>query len=154
MLQKCFVNGRTITLDVLDGEAPKTGKRTIQIPPSSREAIERRLAVEGPLLFPRLVERKTFRKRKDGASTFMWDEMVFYRTYSANLQIAAAAAELKCETDARILRRTFGSLQLRGGKKENEVAALMGDRVETIRRHYARLLAEEIGVELAPLLSR
>jgi hypothetical protein len=83
----------------------------------------------------------------------MWEPTVFDKTYLALLRTAAEdkSVELKKSIDCRTLRRTFGSLQLRAGKKEHEVAALMGDRVDTVRRHYARVLAEEVPIELAPL---
>ncbi len=63
MLQKRYVSDRTITLDGIEGEAPKTGKRTVQILPSSKMAIERRKLGDSPLLFPRLVERGVVRSR-------------------------------------------------------------------------------------------
>jgi hypothetical protein len=36
----------------------------------------------------------------------------------------------------------------RKSARDIEVAALMGDLVETVRRHYARILAEEVSTEL------
>lgn len=48
--------------------------------------------------------------------------------------------------NARSLRHTFGSLLLRSGKTEVEVAAAMGNTPEVVRRHYARILGCEVDV--------
>ncbi len=53
---------------------------------------------------------------------------------------------LKDDMSALSLRRTFGSLLLRSGKTSSEVAAVMGNSEEMIRRHYARLLSSEIDI--------
>ena len=155
MLRSDLGSERTITLDVVEGEAPKTGKRTLQVPNSALKAVQRRLAAGSPVLFPRrgLIEkaRKPKLERVGSIHAPMWYPTVFDKTYLVLLRSAAEDAKITKHIDCRILRRTFGSLQLRGGKREVEVAALMGDRPETIRRHYARILAEEVTVELAPL---
>jgi len=48
--------------------------------------------------------------------------------------------------NALSLRRTFGSLLIRSGKSEVEVAAAMGNSPEMVRKHYARILGKEISV--------
>jgi integrase len=45
------------------------------------------------------------------------------------------------------LRRTFGSLLIRSGKTEGEVAAAMGNTATMVRQHYARLLGGEIDLD-------
>lgn len=45
---------------------------------------------------------------------------------------------------ARTLRHSFGSLLLRAGKNYAEVAAALGDTIEVVKRHYARLKAAEV----------
>lgn len=42
------------------------------------------------------------------------------------------------------LRRTFGSLLIRSGKSEEEVAAAMGNSATMVRQHYARILGGEV----------
>jgi len=51
----------------------------------------------------------------------------------------------KC--NALSLRRTFGSLLIRSGKTEVEVAAAMGNSPEMVRKHYARILGEEVTID-------
>ena len=154
MLRTDLASEKTITLDVVEGEAAKTGKRTIQVPGTALEAVARRIAAGALVLFPRrgLIEkaRKPHLERSGPIHTAMWYPTVFDKTYLQLLRSAATDADIKKRIDCRILRRTFGSLQLRAGKRDLEVAALMGDRPETVRRHYARILAEEIMIDLAP----
>jgi integrase len=106
-------------------------------------------------MFPRrgLIDkaRKPKLSRVGPIHEVMWYPTSFDQIYLQLLRDAAEAVGIRKTIDCRILRRTFGSLQLRGGKRDVEVAALMGDRPETIRRHYARILAEEVTVELAPM---
>ena len=154
MLRTDLASEKTITLDVVEGEAAKTGKRTIQVPGTALEAVTRRIAAGALVLFPRRGLKENARKphleRCGPIHATMWYPTVFDKTYLQLLRSAAADAEIKKRIDCRILRRTFGSLQLRAGKRDLEVAALMGDRPETVRRHYARILAEEITIDLAP----
>ena len=49
--------------------------------------------------------------------------------------------------DALSLRRTFGSLLIRSGKTEVEVAAAMGNSPEIVRKHYARILGGEVDID-------
>jgi len=64
MLRSDLANARAVTLDVVEGEAPKTGKRSVRVPASAKEAIVRRLAAEAPVLFPRQGESGKSRKPK------------------------------------------------------------------------------------------
>jgi hypothetical protein len=59
---------------------------------------------------------------------------------------AATPGLLPKGMNAKSLRRTFGSLLLRSGKSTPEVAAAMGNTEEIVRRHYARLVGAEVGV--------
>jgi len=49
--------------------------------------------------------------------------------------------------DALSLRRTFGSLLIRAGRNEVEVAAAMGNTPTMVRRHYARILGGEVSTK-------
>jgi len=49
--------------------------------------------------------------------------------------------------NALSLRRTFGSLLIRSGKTEVEVAAAMGNSPEMVRKHYARILGDEVTMD-------
>ena len=46
--------------------------------------------------------------------------------------------------NALSLRRTFGSLMIHSGKREEEVAAAMGNSAAMVRRHYGRILGDEV----------
>jgi len=156
MLRTDLASDRTITLDVVEGEAPKTGKRSIQVPISARVAVRRRMTAGTAVLFPRVGLTEKARKPKLPRSgplhREMWYPRSFDKVYLSLLREASTSSGISATIDCRTLRRTFGSLQLRGGKKEHEVAALMGDLVDTVRRHYARILAEEVSTELAAML--
>jgi hypothetical protein len=152
MLRSELATDRVITLDVVDGIAPKTGKRSVQVQTTTRDAVRRRLSDTSPLLFPRRgFKGKTRRPRVPRAGpiqNIMWYGRTFDRVFLSLLKAAKEKAQIKKPIDCRTLRRTFGSLQLRNGRRDIEVAALMGDLVETVRRHYARILAEEVSTEL------
>jgi integrase len=49
--------------------------------------------------------------------------------------------------NALSLRRTFGSLLLRSGKTEVEVAAAMGNSPAMVRKYYAKLLGKEVNID-------
>lgn len=49
--------------------------------------------------------------------------------------------------NALSLRRTFGSLLLKSGKTEAEIAAAMGNSAIMVRKHYAKILACEIDID-------
>ncbi|MBE7464266.1 MAG: site-specific integrase [Planctomycetes bacterium] len=133
--------------DPVSGEIrSKTGGRAVSVPKAAQAAVQRRIEAGHELLFPKLTG--TNRRKRGGLLEDAWAEAMFFKDYRKVLRAAAAKAEIKKPLDSRTLRRTFGSLQLRAGRKPHEVAELMGDRVETVRRHYARLLAHEIDTEV------
>ena len=47
------------------------------------------------------------------------------------------------------LRRSFGSLLLRSGKTTSEVAAAMGNTPSMVEKHYARILGNEVNINLS-----
>jgi integrase len=49
--------------------------------------------------------------------------------------------------NAKSLRRTFGSLLIRSGATEAQVAAAMGNTPSVVRAHYARILGGEVDVD-------
>ena len=49
--------------------------------------------------------------------------------------------------NALSLRRTFGSLLIRAGKSEEEVAAAMGNTPDMVRKHYGRILGSEVDID-------
>lgn len=50
--------------------------------------------------------------------------------------------------NAQTLRHTAGSLLLRAGKSEEEVAAFLGNTPDVVRSNYARLTSKEVDVKL------
>lgn len=151
ILQSRLVNGKTVTLEpVVDPESGeihgKTGGRSIRVPTIAQAAIRRRLKASSELLFPKLTGAN--RRIRGGIMKDAWVEPMFCKEYRKILRAAAKKANIAKPVDSRTLRRTFGSLQLRAGRKPHEVAELMGDRPETVKRHYARLLAHEIDTEV------
>jgi hypothetical protein len=55
------------------------------------------------------------------------------------------------EVDCRTGRRTCGSLLLRAKKSIEQVASILGDRAETVREHYAKILSREVDPSAAAL---
>jgi len=68
----------------------------------------------------------------------LWHEGAFTRHLRSRLPKKITALHL---------RRTFGSLLIRSGKNETEVAAAMGNTPTMVRQHYARILGGEINFE-------
>ncbi|MBE7465365.1 MAG: tyrosine-type recombinase/integrase [Planctomycetes bacterium] len=129
-----------LTLAPLGKVGLKNGPRTIQpIPASVWSAIERRLK-GGDVLFP---NPKT---NKAEANPPSWD-----RRYARALAKAASKAKIETKVDARTGRRTCASLLLRAKVPIEHVAALLGDRVDMIREHYARILPSEANPKAAAL---
>ncbi len=164
LLQKANVSDGAIELDpVVDADTgvshAKTGGRTIKIPGAAVEAVQRRVDTSsGSLLFPaqhKLTKSGEPYRRKDGRTGLLaeaWNEDLFHKRFTDKLREAAAKAEIKKPIDGRTLRRTFGSIAIRSGFTIEQVARVMGDRPQTIRKHYARLEAEEVdlsGLKLA-----
>lgn len=129
----------------------KTGRRVVQIHADVEAVVKRQMKLSnGDLLFP-FPQKKTakgkLRKRQTKAKGLLeegWDHDVLSKEYVAKLRTAAKAAEIKKKVDSRTLRRTFGSIAIRAGLTVEEVATVMGNRPQIVRRHYARLLPDEI----------
>lgn len=131
----------------------KTGRRVVQIHADVEAVVKRRMKQsKGELLFP-FPQKKTtkgkLRKRQTTAKGLLaegWDHDVLSKEYVAKLRAAAKAARLKKKVDSRTLRRTFGSLAIRSGVTIEALAAVMGNRPQIVRRHYARLLPDEVSL--------
>lgn len=152
ILQTKHASEKTVALepvtDTITGQLyGKTGSRSVQVPEVCKAAIKRRLAVTGVLMFPRVIRRPS-RQKREGLLADAWNPEHFYREYRKRLKKAAEKSEIEKPVGCRILRATFGSLLLRAGRTPYQVAKAMGDRVETVERHYARILAVEIDTNL------
>ena len=99
-------------------------KRHIQISELLMPSIKKQLQTPGEFLFPPTVGHST-----------MWNR----HTFSNHLN-----SHLPSKMTALSLRRTFGSLLLRSGKTPHEVASVMGNSIQMVEKHYAKLLAGEI----------
>ena len=101
----------------------KQGSRTIPLSETAKEILKRRIAAaKDGFLFP-----------ADRGKRWC-NQKYFCRFYNRYLQV----------TDARMGRRTAGSLWLRAGMRVEHVAALLGDDPKTVRRCYARILSHEV----------
>ncbi|MCM8531241.1 MAG: hypothetical protein NE330_08790 [Lentisphaeraceae bacterium] len=96
------------------------------------------------ILFPPLVPSKTK----------IWHENTFTRHLNGYVNKTknedksyTISGQLPEGYGALSLRRTFGSLLIRSGKTEVEVAAAMGNSPEMVRKHYARILGDEINID-------
>ena len=127
-----------VTLAPLGNLTLKTGPRTIQVPKPIRDLIRRRLE-SCDILFP------------DEAGEPYADPRLFWQRYNRALAAAGKATAAPFGLDARTGRRTCASILLRAGRSTEEVAILLGDRAETIREHYARLLPVEVDPSAAAL---
>jgi len=106
-------------------------KRSIQISSRLEPYIDHMLqqAETGQIyLFPAL---------SGGSELGMWHPATFSRDLGEHLPDGITALHL---------RRTFGSLLIRSGKKEEEVAAAMGNTPAMVRNHYARILGHEVDI--------
>jgi integrase len=134
-----------LTLAPLGVLTLKTGSRAINVPEPVREILRRRF-LAAPLAFPRL--------DGPGAGREPWTPAWFYRSYRRVLREAAARMPppgIGIKLDARAGRRTCGSLLLRAGMPLEAVAAILGDDPNTIREHYARILAHEVDPSAAAI---
>lgn len=150
----------SVTLQPLKHLTLKTGSRQLQVPGIVREIVKRRFQ-DGDILFPQVNYRK---KRYAGGP---WhSENWFCRIYLENLRRAVDALNeavghaftaedgrlqdegqmlaVRIAIDARLGRRTSGSLLLRSGQSIEGVAAFLGDDVRTVKEHYAALLSHEL----------
>lgn len=151
ILQKRFVSNEVIQLESVvtasGAMLGKTGGRSVRIPRTSRDAIQRRMEADGDLLFPHM-GRNHRRKKQEFPLSGMWSPDWFNRRYRVILTASAKNVGIIKPMGCRILRRTFGSLQLRADKSPYQVSVLMGNSEKIVREHYAALFAEEIDIDL------
>ncbi|MCB9893323.1 MAG: hypothetical protein H6839_02620 [Planctomycetes bacterium] len=132
----------------------KTGRRVVQIHDDVAGVVKRRMKQSDGLLlfpFPRTKSSKgKLNKRRTDAKGLLeeaWDPDVLSKQYLPKLRGAAKAAKLQKKVDSRTLRRTFGSLAIRSGVSVEAVATIMGNRPQIVRKHYARLLPDEVSLD-------
>jgi len=132
-------NGKSLlTLSTLDHLRLKQGSRTIPLSYRATMVLNRRFK-ENTIAFPN-GEGKPWTSQR-------WFCMEYHRMLQEGKR--AAEAELKITLppiDSRTGRRTGASLLLRKGYSLEQVATLLGDDIRTVRRHYARLLPQEINL--------
>jgi integrase len=117
----------------------KNGTRAIKVPEVIRDLIRRRLE-QHEFVFP------------DPKKGNVWKNAEAYNArYRRQLVKAGEAAKIPFRLDCRTARRTCASRLLRAGRTEAEVAALLGDRVESVRKHYARILSREVDPSVVAL---
>ena len=158
LLQKVHVTTEHIELAPVQEERlgtwhAKTGRRVVQIHSDVEAVVKRRMKQsKSRLLFPfvrKKTERGKLHRRRTTAKGLLeeaWDPSVLSKQYVSKLRSAAKAAKIKKKVDSRILRRTFGSLALRAGITVEALATVMGNRPAIIRKHYARLLPNEVSL--------
>ncbi|MCC6575016.1 MAG: tyrosine-type recombinase/integrase [Planctomycetes bacterium] len=160
LLKKANVAGNYIELDpITDAKSgltrAKTGGRAVPIPDAAMEVVRRRTSrTKSIFLIPPLRKKRVAGVSRKTAAGIPWTEDYFLKKYVKRLRQAARAAEIKKPIDSRTLRRTFASISIRRGVSFEKVARLLGNRVTTVRRHYARLEAKEIdnsGFSLNPI---
>jgi hypothetical protein len=131
----------------------KTKSRTVNIPKMAKSAVKRRLAGGGFLLFPMPPELPwTYGKHRTAFEheRQLWpsaDDGGWSGAFLARLREAATAAGIdSTRIDSRMLRRTCArELILAHGFER--AAAVLGDTVQTLRKHYADLEAEDVSTE-------
>jgi integrase len=117
----------------------KTGSRTICVPAKTLAILRRRLK-DCDIVFPYFVPYWPHIMEKKGREPWP-NERRFEKFYRENLQ---AVKGMPFKLDCRTGRRTCGSILIRAGHSVEEVAALLGDRPETVREHYAAILPAEV----------
>lgn len=133
----------------------KTGnrRRTVRVHPRLLAPLLRvhwgELPEGGTVLFP-VPSSMRRRARKGTGGGDRWLEgtlSTVLRGHAGGVKRPAVAGLLPRGMNAKSLRRTFGSLLIRSGKSEAEVAAAMGNTPEMVRAHYARILGCEVDVD-------
>ncbi len=160
---------RDLTLAAREHLTLKNGSRKVNVPEKVRKIILRRLK-HAPIVFPQIVYQagnaegsgkfSAGRPRVEGVHLWQTTQW-FDRSYLRQLRAAKAAvnadetlpaaAKIHIELDARVARRTCGSLLLRAKLSIEEVAAILGDDPRTIRNHYARLISSEVDPSAAAI---
>lgn len=134
-LKKSDLRGNMLTLSPLKHLTLKTGSRTISVPAKTLAILTSRLK-KNDIVFPQPV---TIRATDPGGP---WaSERYFDLRYRTALQ---AVPGMPFTLDCRTGRRTCGSILLREGHSLEEVAALLGDRIDTVKEHYAAILSGEV----------
>lgn len=165
ILQKDLIIENSIQLVPVLDEATgayrgKTGARSVSIHKNIKSIINNRIDMgNSPLLFPFLSKQGEGKnaRRKNNAKGLLktaWTLHAFSKQYAEVLRNAATAAKIKKPIDTRTPRRTFGSLCLRQGATEHEVAVLLGNQAKIVRRHYAQLCASEIQLPSFGILAK
>lgn len=151
-------NFKLLTLMPREHLTLKTGSRKIAVPAAVRKIIKRRLKNNASgIVFPQMVFRIAGNKKVNVLRDTgrLWKTMDWFdRKYVRELRAAAklvnadeklpATARIGVKLDARIARRTCGSLLIRAGLSDEEVAAVLGDTPEMVREHYAEIRSEEV----------
>jgi len=130
-----------LTLAPLETLTLKQGSRTIAVPVAVRAIINKRLRKStGGIVFA----------HPDTAE--VWPNALAYnRRYRVALEAARVKAGIETRVDCRTGRRTCGSILIRNGLTITQVSAVLGDREQTIKEHYAQLLPVEVDTTAAAL---
>jgi len=115
------------------------------------------------LLFPTLIPRKNgleiwddtqFSRRLTGHyqlndGVYKWLEGALFRQkycHATTGDMVGSEGEplSSFQMDNRSIRRTFGSLLLRGGVSLSQISAIMGSDIKTINKHYAKWSSDEV----------
>lgn len=154
-----------LTLSPREHLTLKTGSRAVNVPKALGKRIEARLKAENSgILFPQMStridgNRKVNVTRSTGAlwKTMDWFDRKYVRELNAAKDAVNAdealqkAAKIHVRLDARIGRRTCGSLLLRAGRSISQVASVLGDTERTVREHYAKILSGEVDPSAAAI---
>jgi hypothetical protein len=114
------------------------------------KAHSERMPEGGLYLFPMPADRARRRRRLTPGSADRWcvhSLSVILRGHQGGKHRAPSKGILPAGMNAKSLRRTFGSLLIRSGATEAQVAAAMGNTPSVVRAHYARILGREVDVD-------
>jgi len=104
----------------------------------------------GLYLFPMPLDRERRSRQRTPGSAERWrvDSLsAVLRGHPGGKRRAPSQGILPAGMNAKSLRRTFGSLLIRSGATEAQVAAAMGNTPSVVRAHYARILGCEVDVD-------
>lgn len=105
---------------------------------------------DGEYLFPMPPDRARRRRRQTPGSPDRWRVEGLSSTlrgHHGGKRHRPTPGILPAGMTAQSLRRTFGSLMIRAGATEAQVAAAMGNTPDVVRQHYARILGCEVDVD-------
>jgi len=141
-----------VTLGKSDRHAVKTGQErrvpvhAKRLQPIIEEYLAAGLAGD-TLLFPIPAGVRRRPRKRGHPERWNPDKIAGYLTGIRRKGSKPRAGLLPAGMSAASLRRTFGSLLLRSGRSEAEVAAVMGNTPGVVRAHYARILGREVDVD-------